>query len=330
MMSKKVKWGVLSTAQIGVEQVIPAINRSSNGRVNAIASSSGKAQSTAERLNIPKYYETYEELLQDPEIDAVYIPLPNKMHYEWTIKAAKGKKHVLCEKPAALNAKDVEEMISVCKANEVLFMEAFMYRFHSQHQKVKELIQSGAIGEVKMVQACFSFYMENREGNIRLNPDLGGGATYDIGCYCINSIRNILDTEPLSVVSTGEFNADQVDTTTGGVLRFPNNVFATFDCSFDATLRNEYDVVGTKGTIRVPFAYRPDLNAGNGVIRVYWEDKVTEFTINGDQYLLEVEHFSDCILNGRTPVYTGEDTLGNLQVIQAVYDSLKNRTEVKI
>lgn len=318
------RWGILSTAQIGVEAVIPAILRSSNGDVCAIASSSGRAKNTAEKLNIPKYYESYDELLKDPDIDAVYIPLPNNMHYEWTIKAAKEKKHVLCEKPAALNANHVEEMISVCKKNNVLFMEAFMYRFHSQHEKVKELIYSNTIGDIKMVRACFSFYMDNREGNIRLNDNLGGGAIYDIGCYCINAIRYLLESEPLSVYAVGEINDDGVDTSAAVVLKFPNDVLATFDCSFDAILRNEYEVIGTKGSVRVPFAFRPDLNAGNGMIKVYEQDKITNYTVQADQYLLEVEHFSDCVLNDKVPVYTGENTLANMKVIDATYKSLRN------
>lgn len=329
-MSKRIKWGILSTARIGVEQVIPAIQRSRNGEVYAIASSSGKAENITEQLNIPKAFDTYEELLQDVDIDAVYIPLPNHLHYEWTIKAARAKKHVLCEKPAALNANDVEEMISVCRENGVLFMEAFMYLFHPQHQKVKELIKSGVIGQIKMMRACFSFYLENREGNIRLDPNKGGGAIYDIGCYCINSICNILDAQPTSVFAAGECNEDQVDTTASGILRFPNNVFATFDCSFDAALRHEYEIVGTKGTIRVPYAYRPDLNTGNSIIQVHTEDQVTEFPVHGDQYQLEVEHFSDCILSGNHPVYTGGNTLGNLEVIEAVYESLKNKIEIQL
>ncbi|ETI67303.1 Gfo/Idh/MocA family protein [Neobacillus vireti] len=325
-MSKNIKWGILSTANIAVEQVIPAIQRSANGEVHAIASSSGKAAAVAAKFNIPSVYESYEQLLADPSIDAVYIPLPNHLHYEWTLKAARAKKHVLCEKPAALNPEKVAEMISVCKTNGVHFMEGFMYRFHPQHEKVKELIANHEIGEIKMMRAVFSFYMENRGGNIRLNPDLGGGALYDIGCYCVNSICYLLGKEPLTTKIIGEVNHDGVDTSSVAVMTFPNHVYTSFMCSFDATLKNEYEIIGTKGTIRVPHAYRPDLNSGNGVVQLFQEHGSKEFVIYGDQYLLEVEHFADCILKDRQPVYTGEQMLVNSQVIHSLLGELSKQT----
>ncbi|MFF2446634.1 Gfo/Idh/MocA family protein [Neobacillus sp. NPDC058068] len=324
-MGRKIKWGILSTATIAVEQVIPAIQQSSNGEVYAVASSSGKAADVAEQFHIPNFYESYEELLKDSSIEAVYIPLPNNSHYEWTIKAARAKKHVLCEKPAALDPKKVEEMILACKNNGVIFMEGFMYRFHPQHKKVKELLTEKVIGDIKMVRAYFSFYMEDRVGNIRLNPNLGGGALYDIGCYCINSIRYILGTEPLNMAILGDMNPDGVDTSAAAVMLFPGNVYTAFMCSFDATLKHEYEIIGTKGTIRVPYAYRPDLNAGNGMVQIYLDNEYKEFIINGDQYLLEVEHFADCIINNREPSYTGEDSLANLKVIDSLIEKLTNQ-----
>jgi xylose dehydrogenase (NAD/NADP) len=322
-MAGKIKWGILSTAKIAIEQLIPAIKRSSNGEVYAIASSSGKAKRIAEQFQIPVVYESYEALLADPTIDAVYIPLPNNMHYEWVIKTAKTKKHVLCEKPAALNAGQVEEMLLACHKNGVIFMEAFMYRFHPQHEKVKELIKENAIGNVKAMRAFFSFNMDDREGNIRLNPNLGGGALYDIGSYCINSLRNILGTEPLSIEALGELNEDGVDTSTAAVLVFPNNVFATFTCSFDAEMKNEYEIIGTKGSIRIPHAYRPDLQNGRGIVQLFNENGYKEFTITADQYLLEVEHFAECILTKQNPAYSGENTYKNMKVIDLLYRKLE-------
>jgi xylose dehydrogenase (NAD/NADP) len=330
LVNIKIKWGILSTAQIGVETVIPAIFRTSNSEVHAIASSSGKARDIAEKLNIPHHYESYDQLLEDPEIDAVYIPLPNNMHSEWTMKAAKQKKHVLCEKPAALNENEVEEMINVCRENQVLFMEAFMYRFHAQHKKVKELIQSGAIGDIKMLRSSFSFFMENREGNIRLNPDLGGGAIYDVGCYCVNVFRYILDSEPISLYALGHLTPDGVETSAAVTLKFPNDILATFDCSFDASLQQEYEIVGTKGSIRVPLAFRPDINGGNGIVNVYQQDKVTNYVVQADQYLLEIEHFSDCILHNKAPIYSEENTVANMKVIDAIYQSLRSSKSINL
>lgn len=322
---RKIKWGILSTARIAVEKIIPAIQKSSNGEVYAIASSSGKAETLAEKLHIPVSYNHYEELLADPNIDAVYIPLPNSMHAEWTIKAANAKKHVLCEKPAGLDPYEVEEMLGACKRNGVHFMEAFMYRFHPQHEKAKEIINSGTIGDIKMMRAFFSFYMDDRAGNIRLDSQLGGGALYDIGCYCINSLRYILDEEPIQMKLLGELNKEGVDTTAAVVLEFPSNIHASFMCSFDATFKDEYEIIGTKGSIRVPHAYRPDLNAGNGMVQLFQENEMKQYILHGDQYLLEVEHFADCVITNREPVYTGENTLNNIKVINTLLSEANKR-----
>ncbi|MCM3410858.1 Gfo/Idh/MocA family protein [Metabacillus litoralis] len=321
----RIKWGILSTAKIALDVVIPAINRSINGEVYAIASSSGKASKSAKEMKIPKFFENYQEMLEDPEIDAVYIPLPNSMHYEWTIKAAKAKKHILCEKPAALSASQVEDMISTCKKNNVLFMEAFMYRFHEQHRRVKELIEENVIGEIKIIRSSFSFNLLNKNDDIRLNPVLGGGSIYDVGCYCINSIRYILEKEPTHVTARGVLSSNGVDTSASVIMEFPNNVLATFDCSFEGTLRNEYEIVGAKGSIRVPRAFRPDINGHLGNVIVNNEYKTTEYLVSTDQYLAEVEHFSDCILNHTSPSYSEENTLANMRVIDAVYQSLRNK-----
>lgn len=319
----KIKWGILSTAKIALEQMIPAIQRSSNGEVYAIASSSGKAQAIADKHDIPISYQSYEELLLDPHVDAVYIPLPNSMHAQWTIKAAKAKKHVLCEKPAALEPEQAEEMIRVCQENDVLFMEAFMYRFHPQHQKVKELIHSGAIGDVKMMRSFFSFFMEERTNNIRLNAQLGGGALYDIGCYCMDSLRYILEEEPVHMEMVAELNQQGVDTSAAALLTFPRHIQATFMCSFDASFKDEYEIIGTKGSIRVPHSFRPDLNSGNGMIQLNQENGVTEFNVFGDQYRLEVEHFADCVLSNKEPIHTGKDTVNNIKALHTLLEKRK-------
>jgi xylose dehydrogenase (NAD/NADP) len=328
-MNRKVKWGVLGTAKIACEQLIPAIRRSVNAEVVAIASGSGKAQSIAERFEIPRFYDSYQALLDDPEVDAVYIPLPNHLHREWTIRAARAKKHVLCEKPAALHASEVREMLDECVRNNVLFMEAFMYRFHPQHQKVKELIREGEIGEVRLMRASFSFFMENREGNIRLAPDKGGGAVYDIGCYCIHVIRHILGSEPVSVRAFGEIN-NGVDTDAWAILHFADGTRALFDCSFHMAMRQEYEVVGTKGRVFVPFAFRPDLQGGRGIIEIHQELAKKEIAIVADQYQREVEHFSDCVLHGQQPIYSEDNIWKNMKVIDAVLKAIKTGEEVGI
>ncbi|WP_421382295.1 Gfo/Idh/MocA family protein [Bacillus salacetis] len=322
-----VKWGILSTANIAKKALIPALQNSDNAEVAAIASISGKAEDTAKEFSIPKAYQSYEDLLDDPEIQAVYIPLPNTMHKEWVTKAARKGKHVLCEKPAALTAEDVKEMAEVCRINNVLFMEAFMYQFHPQHRRVKELIEEGAIGEVRHMRSAFTFKLdfEKNSQNIRLNKDLGGGSIWDVGCYCIHSTRYILGDEPAEVYVKGTLH-DQfgVDTKAAGILSFENGITASFECGFEQPMNDLYEVSGTKGTIKVPFAYRPDRFPGAEVSIEIIDDKGEERseTFKGNPYEIQVSHFSDCIMSGKQPVYSPEQTIRNIETIQACYQSL--------
>lgn len=319
----KVRWGILSTANIALTQVIPAIQRDENSEVVAIASGSDKAQQAAGKLNIQKAYDSYEALLEDPSIDAVYIPLPNHLHKKWVMEAAKRGKHILCEKPASLTAEETAEMIQFCRSNNVKFMEAFMYQFHPQHQRVKEIIASGTIGEVKQMRASFSFYLENRHENIRMKKDMGGGSIYDVGCYCIHVIRSILDSEPLSVLVNARMDSQtEIDLTSVGSMTFENGVVATFDSSFDMIFRNEYEVIGTKGHILVPKAFRPDVSGGEGLILIQNAEGEHIEKLSGDIYLSEIEYFSKAIKED-TDLSTFEDnTIKNMKVIDACYQSI--------
>ncbi len=331
-----VRWGILSTAEIAQKQLLPAFQRAKNAEVIAIATSSEieKAQIVAEKFKIQKAYDSYEKLLNDPNIDAVYIPLPNHLHKRWVIEAAKKGKHILCEKPAAINAEEFIEMKKACEEYNVLFMEAFMYYFHPQHERVKQIIDSGEIGEITYVQAGFSFYIEEEERgkNIRMNDRKGGGSIYDIGCYAIHALRNILNCEPRSVhvhaVTDLKYN---VDTDAVGYLTFPNGVRATFDSSFNLAMRQEYRLFGTEGSIDVPRAYRPDIHGGEAQIIVENSGTVRIETINGDQYQNQVEHISQAILAGE--LQAGHDlanTLNNLRVIDACYESIRTGKEIKL
>ncbi|MEI3606453.1 Gfo/Idh/MocA family oxidoreductase [Pseudogracilibacillus sp. SE30717A] len=254
---KKVRWGILSTARIAVDQLIPAIKKVENAEIAAIATRSDidRATAIAKQFQINKVYSSYEDLLNDSTIDVVYIPLPNHLHKEWTIKAAQKGKHILCEKPAALNGEEVEEMKQVCLENNVLFMEAFMYYFHPQHERVTEIINSGEIGDVSFMEAGFSFYLEDKERDkdIRMNSNTGGGTIYDLGCYTIHAIRNILRQEPESVYVHGNIDSTfNVETDAVAYLTFKNNLRATFNISFNRPMHHEYRVFGTEGTITVP------------------------------------------------------------------------------
>ncbi|GGJ58122.1 putative dehydrogenase [Anoxybacillus voinovskiensis] len=318
-MGTKVRWGILSTAAIARSEVIPAIQRAENAEIVAIASGSGKAHEVAQQLGIPTAYNNYEDLLADPNIDAVYIPLPNHMHMGWTVKAAKQKKHILCEKPAALCEEDVRKMVEACQENGVVWMEAFMYQFHPQHNRVKEIIASGEIGTVKSMRSSFSFYLVERENNIRMEPACGGGSLLDVGCYCVHSIRYLLETEPvaLSVHSTYD-DRYGVDVITSGWMLLENGVHALFDCSFDMFARNEYEIIGTNGKITVPRAYRPDVQQGSGLLIIQTDDgKTREEVVNGDQYRLQVEHFSQCIIDGTTPSYSPDAIIRQAKVLDA-------------
>lgn len=304
----KIRWGILSTANIARTQLIPAIFRAENAEVTAIASRGPKVHEVAAGLNIAKAYESYDELLNDQEIDAVYIPLPNHLHKEWVFKAAKKGKHILCEKPIALTAEEAIEMVQICKEQNVKFMEAFMYQLHPQHERVRYIIASGEIGEVKLFKSSHSFYLENRDGDIRMKKEMGGGSLYDVGCYSIHAIRNILQSEPVEVHGFAEFDpATNVDLSAIVFLKLANGIPAVIDCSFDMTDRNEYEVVGTKGSIKVPFAFRPDVaNGGVGHIIVETGRVKRKENIRGDIYKLEVEHFSNAILHDLEPINTGE------------------------
>lgn len=330
---KKVNWGILSTAGIAQKELIPAFQRAANAEVLAIASSSGmdKAITTADKFNIKKAYDSYEKLLDDPSIEAVYIPLPNHLHKKWTIEAAKKGKHILCEKPAAVSAEEFKEMRAACEEYGVLFMEGFMYHFHPQHARVKEIIASGEIGEVSYMRATHSFYMKDPETNVRVKYQAGGGSIYDIGSYAIHVIRNVLGAEPETVKAEAVKNTLGVDTAAYGYFTFANGVRATFDSSFQLADRNEYEVAGTKGRIIVPRAFRPDRMGGDGLVIVETEGVSRTETLTTDQYRDQVAHISQAILQGERALHNDyENTLANMRVIDACMESIETGKQVKL
>lgn len=322
---EQINWGILSTANIGLDQVIPAIQRSSNGVVTAIASRSEKSKQVAADIGIEKAYTDYESLLADEDIQAVYIPLPNGLHKEWVMKAAEAGKHVLCEKPAALHAAELQEMIEACNQHGVLFMEAFMYQFHPQHAAVKQMIEEGRIGKVSTFRSSFSFYLESGSGNIRLEKELGGGALYDVGCYCVHSMVHVLGEKPDKIYAHAHHDPDSgIDLTAIGAISFPSGIEGLFNCSFASAPVNGYEVIGSHGTIEVENAYRPDLNPeGNGFVRVTTADgESEELTIAGDQYKLQVENFAEAILQRKAPDYTKEQMLQHAKLMDVIFRSI--------
>lgn len=319
-MAKKIRWGVLGVARIATVKVIPAMQRAELCDIAAIASRTlAKAQAAASELGIEKAYGSYEELLADPDIDAIYNPLPNHLHVPWSIKAAEAGKHVLCEKPIALSTAEAKTLIEARDRTGVTMGEAFMVRVHPQWLRAVEIIQSGEIGELRVVSGFFSYTNVNPE-NIRNVPQFGGGAMMDIGCYPIHTSRWIFGKEPLRVSALVEkdprFGTDRL---ASAILDFGSGV-ATFTCSTQLTPFQKMQFFGTKGhvEIEIPFNAPPD-QATRIFVRAPAE-RVETFEIC-DQYGLQGDAFSRAILGeGEIPVPL-ENALGNMAVIEAVFQS---------
>ena len=323
----RLRIGVLSTANIALEKVIPGVRRSARGEVTAIASRDiASARVAADRLEIPTAHGSYEALLSDPAVDAVYIPLPNHLHAEWTIAAARAGKHVLCEKPLAMTEADAERMAAAASDARVLLMEAFMYRLHPSWLAVRDLVARGRIGRLVAVQSWFSYFNDDPM-NIRNIRAIGGGALYDIGCYNVNLSRLLFADEPTTVSGwiTREPTSG-VDVVTSAILGFPGGV-ATFTCSTRAETDQRVHVYGTEGRISVgiPFNIPPDrptqvfVTAG-GDPPVAPATETLTFPPS-DPYAAEVDVFAGAILDGTPLPFTAEDAVANLRVIERIFAS---------
>ncbi len=325
-MSRKVRWGILSTANIGVKKVIPAMQRGQFSEVIAIASRDlARARDAATALGIPKAYGSYEELLADPAIDAIYNPLPNQLHVPWTAKAAETGKHVLCEKPLAMNADEARTLLAVRDRTGVLIGEAFMIRTHPQWLRARRLIDEGRIGPLRAVMALFSYFNVD-PANIRNQPETGGGALYDIGCYCIQAARTGFGQEPTRVV--GRIDRDPqlgTDRLTSALLDFSAG-HAIFTCSTQLIPYQRVQFLGTKGRIEIeiPFNAPPDRPT-----RIFIDDGrdifgagiATETFPIVDQYTLQGDAFSRAILDSTPVPVSLEDGIANMSVIDAVFRS---------
>ncbi len=321
-MTDKVRWGVLSTADIGAAKVIPAMQQGSYGEITAIASRDlAKAQAVAARLGIPTAYGSYEDLLADPEIDAVYNPLPNHLHVPWSIKALEAGKHVLCEKPVALTAAQAQELAdAAARYPRLKVMEAFMYRFHPQWRRARQLVADGAIGELRTVQSFFSYYLDDPT-NVRNMAGIGGGGLMDIGCYNISLSRFIFDAEPRRVLGIVEydprFNTDRL---ASGILDFGGGT-ATFTCSTQLTPYQRVNIFGTEGRveIEIPFNAPPDKPC-----RIWHQrgDTIEEIVFDvADQYTIQGDLFARAVLDD-TPVPTPiADAVANMRVLDAIVRS---------
>jgi predicted dehydrogenase len=325
-MPNKVRWGVLSTAAIGVKKVLPAMQKGDWVELAAIASRDlHKAEETARALGIPRAYGSYEELLADPQIEAIYNPLPNQLHVPWSIKAAEAGKHVLCEKPISMTVAEAKSLLAVQQRTGVIIGEAFMVRTHPQWLRTRELIASGRIGQLRSIQGFFSYFNTDPK-NIRNIPECGGGALMDIGCYPINTARFLFGEEPLRVSALLEKDPVlHVDRLTSAMLAFPSGQ-ALFTCSMQLVPYQRMQILGTKGRIEIEIPF----NAPNDrPCRIFIDDgrdlvgggiTVETFPIC-DQYTIQGDVFSQAVRAGTTVPVPLTDAIRNMAVIEAIVRS---------
>lgn len=322
MAEGKVRWGILSTAKIGTEKVIPAMQTCANCEITAIASRSAeKAEEAAKQLNIPRSYGSYEELLADPEIDAIYNPLPNHLHVPLSIAALEAGKHVLCEKPIALSSAEGQTLVEAGRAHPKLkLMECFMYRHHPQWLRARELARGGAIGQLRTIQSFFSYNNTNPD-DIRNQADVGGGGMLDIGCYTISLARYVFDEEPRRVYGIVEYDpALKTDRLASGVLEFKGGT-STFTCGTQLSPYQRVNIFGSTGRveIEIPFNAPPDRPCR---IFVQEGDAIREETFDiCDQYAIQGDIFSHCILEDKPVPTPIEDAVANMRVIEAIFES---------
>lgn len=326
--TRKVRWGILGGARIN-RRMIPGIKGARNAEVVAIASRTlPKATEAAQEYGIPMACPSYEVLLADPQIEAVYIPLPNSLHVEWILKAVEAGKHVLCEKPLALNPQDVRKVEQVAYESNKLVMEGFMYRFHPQHARVRELLVSGEIGELRTLHGTFSFVI-NTQYNIRLDNRLGGGATWDVGCYGINVSRWMFNSEPRSVYGQGSLE-NGVDVSAAAILEFGQGRRAVLNYGMNYGRRSFYEVIGTKGSITVENIWQEPELPGYVYIRTDAQGLRTETFEPASHFTLEAEALSQAIIDNRPTPYPLTDTALNVQVCQAVIQSINSGKPVEL
>ena len=328
---KKIRWGILSTAKIGREKVIPAMQAGKLCDVVAIASrNKEQGKLVADRLNIPVAYDSYEKLLNDPQIDAVYIPLPNHLHVEWAIKSIKAGKHVLCEKPIGLSLVEAKQLQQAAQQNpELRIMEAFMYRFHPQWQAAKKMVNDGTIGELKTLQSFFSYYNAD-PANIRNKKEMGGGGMMDIGCYCVSLSRFIFGKEPVGVSGNVEYDPVlETDRSATGMLDFSTGT-ATFTCSTQLAPYQRVNILGTKARIEIEIPFNAPTDKPTR-IWLHTKDSTEEIGFaTANQYTIQGDLFSQAILNN-DPVPTPlEDAINNMKVIDAVFKSEKEKKFVAV
>ena len=321
-MNKKIKWGVLSTATIAVEQVIPAILQSRYAELYAVASRGAKkAEETAKKFNISTFYGSYQELLNDKEVKVVYIPLPNHLHVEWAIKALEAGKHVLIEKPVAISSLEAKKLLEeVKKYPELKVMEAFMYKFHPQWISVKEMIENGEIGTLKSIQASFSFF-DDDPNSIVNKKEFGGGSLMDIGCYPISIARFLFNSEPKNVASVITYDPKTgVDILATAILEFEQGVISFFSAT-QLSDSQRVVLVGEKGSIEFELPFNPEIDSPTKIHITINEEKRELIFESCNQYSLQADAFSLAIMEDRDLEVSLQDAVNNMIVIEKIKES---------
>ena len=320
-----VKWGILSTADIN-KKLLAGAAESDDVDVVAVGSRDLiRAQEFAETWGIERAYGTYDELLADPEVEAVYIPLPNTMHGEWSIRAVEAGKHVLCEKPFSRHIADVESAFDAAEAIGMHLSEAFMYRHHPQTARLVELVESGAIGELRVIRAVFSYSLYDA-ANIRLRTDVDGGSLMDVGCYCVSGAR-LLGGEPESVTGAAHIGSSGTDWVFTGLMRFPGDVVALFDCGTSLGDRDELEAIGTEGSLFLDDPW----HCNEPVIELRRDGEVERIeAARGNPYRLELEGMNAAI-RGERPLLLGrDDALGQARAIEALFEAAATGRQVEL
>ncbi len=330
-MTKRLAWGILGTGNIARQFAI-GVNASSRCNLMAVGSrTADKAAAFARTHSLPAAYASYQQLIEDPAIQAVYNSLPNNLHHEWTIKALKSGKHVLCEKPFATSVAQAQEMFDVAKQQGKFLMEAFMYRTHPLTHAVVDAVKSGVIGEVRLIRTSFCFKVSKVQGNIRFAPDLAGGVMMDVGCYCLSFSRLFAGAEPSQIHVVHHQHESGVDDIAAGTLVFPNGIIATFNCGMSVHADNSASICGNEGYIEIPVPWKPPAAGASFTIARSTPPRMDNpnpkapppretrtITVRGDLYGIEADSFAAAALDGAAPAVTKEDTLGNQRVLDEV------------
>lgn len=319
------RWGLLGTARIS-RKLIPPLRSSARNRLHAVASrSEQRAEEYAREWEIPAAYGSYRALLEDESIDVVYVPVPNHLHAEWSVRSLRAGKHVLCEKPLALTEEEVDEIERVAEQTDRVIAEAFMYRHHPQTRRIRTLVREGAIGTLRLLRSTFTFSLRRPE-DIRWEPDKGGGSLWDVGCYPVSFVRYVTGREPIQCFGEQRIGTTGVDVQFTAQMEFPNGTYAQIDAGFEAPERKHSELVGTEGVLRIPNTFKPGLSPALRLVR---EGEVETIRIEGEElYAGEIEDMADAVLEGESPRIGLRESRGNVASINRLYRSAEEGTPI--